>query len=173
MQDDRPHGKFVGHAAAAGAAVGAPQNCANSRHQFPRVERFAQVIVGAEFEAHDPINIIAAGGEHQDRRFVGSAKCAQNIEAADARQHHIQNHDFKVVGLQFRERVAAVVHAFHVEMFRIQVFGQHLAQFAIVIDQQHTRLARGRGICRWGVGADHVRYLILSHSLAAALLSAL
>src|SRR5271170_2339445 len=127
MQDDRPHGQFVGHAAAAGAAVGATQNRANSRHQFPRVERFAEIIIGAQLEAHDPVDIIAAGGEHQDRRFVGSAECAQNIEAADAWQHDVQNHDFKVVGLQFRESVAAVVHAFYVEVFRIQIFGQHLA----------------------------------------------
>ncbi len=45
-----------------------------------------------------------------------------------------------------RKRVAAVVHALHIEVLGAQIFGQHLTQLAIVVDQQHARLAAGHSV---------------------------
>ncbi len=125
---------------------GAPQDGADARHQFARVERLAEVVVGAELQADDAIDVIAARGEHEDRGVVRGAELAQHVEAADARQHHIQDQDLEIVRFEFRERIAAVVHALDLEVFGVQIFGEHLAQFAIVVDEQNSRLALRRGL---------------------------
>ena len=143
-----------GAAPRARTAAGAAQNRADARHQFARIEGLAQIVVGAEFETDDAVDVVAARREHQDGRLVGRAELAQHVEAADARQHHVENHDFKFGGPQFRQRIAAVVHAFHVEMFGVQILGEHLTELAVIIDQQHARL----GI------AGSVIFCILWHS---------
>jgi hypothetical protein len=47
---------------------GAAQQRANSRQHFFEVKRLGDVVVGAELEAHDPVDVLAAGGEHDDRQ---------------------------------------------------------------------------------------------------------
>ena len=70
--------------------VAAPQHRVHAQHELADAEGLHQVVVGAELEADDAIHDNAAGGEHQDRRCIGSAEFAQNVEAADGGQHHIQ-----------------------------------------------------------------------------------
>ena len=124
------------------------QDGADARHQLARIEGLAQIVVGAELEADDAVDVVAACGQHEDRRVVAGAERAQDIEAADARQHHIENQNLEIVGLELVERIAAVVHALDLEMFGAQVFAEHLTKLAIVIHQQHARLAR----CRARIG---------------------
>src|ERR1700677_2933317 len=155
MQGDRPDGEFVGHAAARRADAGPAQDRTNARHQLTRIEGLAQVVAGAEFQANDPVDIVAARREHQDRRLVGRSQFAQHVEAADARQHHVENQNFELAGLQYFQGVAAVVHALDLEVLGVQVFGEHLTKFAVVVDQQNPRLARLAVIrLRW-VGERH------------------
>ncbi len=109
----------------------------------------AQVVVGTEFQPDDAVDVVPARGEHQYRRCVRRAEFAQHIEAADARQHHIQNHDLEFVDRKFGQRVAAVMHAPDLEMLGAQVFAEHLAQLAVVVDEQDAGVARGRRIRGW------------------------
>ena len=56
----------------------------------------------------------------------------------------------KSLALQLGERIAAVVHALDLEMLGAQILGEHLAQLAVVVDQQYARLAR-RPSSVWGL----------------------
>ena len=42
------------------AGAMAAQDITNARHQFARLERFGQVVIGAHFEADDAIDRVAA-----------------------------------------------------------------------------------------------------------------
>ena len=45
------------------------------------VEGFGDVVVGAELKTDDAVDVLAAGGEHDDGRHVlGGAKAAQNLK---------------------------------------------------------------------------------------------
>jgi hypothetical protein len=149
------NGQFVGRAAARRADAGPAQDRANARHQLARIEGLAQVVVGAEFQADDAVDIVAARREHQDRRCVGRSQLAQYVEATDARQHHVENQNLKLIGLQNFQGIAAVVHALHIEVFGVQILGEHLTKFAVVVDQQNPRLARLAVIWQRWVGERH------------------
>ena len=60
--------------------------------QFARIEWFGQIIVGAQFEADDAVDILAAGGQHQYRRASSLAQPPQDFETVHARQHHVEDH---------------------------------------------------------------------------------
>ena len=124
----------------------AAQDGADAGDQLARIERLAEIVVGAELQSDDAIDVVAARRQHQDGRVVRGAELAQHVEAADARQHHVQNQDLEVVQLELVERVAAVVHALHLEVLGLQIFGEHLAELAVVVHQQHARLARRCGV---------------------------
>src|SRR5260370_12050810 len=86
IERDRTDGELVGRIALARAMTGATQNRANSGHQLARIEGLAEVVVGPELQAHDPVNILPARREHQDGRLVSGSQLSQYVEAADARQ---------------------------------------------------------------------------------------
>src|ERR1700730_338554 len=97
IEGDRTDDELVGHSTPAQAVAGAPQDRANSRHQLARIEGLAEVVVRSQLDSHDPVNSIPARREHQDRSIVRLSQLAQDVEAADARQHRIENQNFKVV----------------------------------------------------------------------------
>ncbi len=74
------------------APFAAPQNRFDARNQFARVEGLGQVIVRAEFEAEDLVNVLVAGGEHEDGRgIVTLAQALADFEAIQFGEHHVQH----------------------------------------------------------------------------------
>ena len=105
--------------------------------QFARVERLGQVVVGAHFKPDDAVDLVAFGGEHDDRllRFAGT-QAAADRQAIFAWQHQVKNDQF--------ERIARhrLVHRFGVfgradgeALFR-QVALQEIAQALVVVDDE-------------------------------------
>jgi hypothetical protein len=58
------------------------------------------------------------------------------------------------------------VHAPDFEVFRLQILGQHLAQFPVIVDQQHSRLVR---TCRFRRGGGGGILGDVGHGLASLL----
>ena len=60
----------------------ATENGVDARDELARIEGLRQIVVGAHFEAQDAIDILALGGEHDDRhRFAGAAQSPARREA--------------------------------------------------------------------------------------------
>ena len=72
---------------------GAPQDAAQARHEFARAARLGHVIVGAEFEPDDAVDVVAARGEHEHRQLARCADLRQRFDAVQARHHHIEHRD--------------------------------------------------------------------------------
>jgi len=114
--------------------------------------------LGAELEADDPVHVVAARGQHENRGAVGGAELAQHIEARDARQHHVEDQDLELADLEQSERIAAVVHALDLEMLCAQVLAEHLTKLAIIIHQEHARIACRRPAIRLIDRACHMQH---------------
>ncbi len=72
------------------------QHRADTSQQLTRVERFRNVVVGADFQPHDAIDLFAFRGDHNDRHRVALAtQTAADGQAVFARQHQIEHHQME------------------------------------------------------------------------------
>ena len=83
---DHPAADRVGE-----VAVGPPEQRLDPAQQLAQPERLGQVVVRAELQADDLVDLLVAGGEHQHRRLrAGRAQPAQDLEAVHARQPDVE-----------------------------------------------------------------------------------
>jgi hypothetical protein len=153
VEHDGSHDEFV-RRTARGAVAGAPQDGANARHQFARIERLAEVVVGAEFQptmrsTSSPRAVSIKIGVAYEAPSLRSTSKPPTVGSITSSIRISNSPD-----LQFLQRVAAVVHALDVEMLGFQVLGEHLTQFAVVVDQQHARLPCAADSRRLGWGCS-------------------
>jgi hypothetical protein len=59
---------------------------------FARAERFGNIIVGAEFEAYDPVGFFAASRQHNDRDVPVGAQALRDFKTVQTRQHQVEHH---------------------------------------------------------------------------------
>jgi hypothetical protein len=112
--------------------------------QFARVEGLAQVVVGADFEADDAVDVLALGGEHDDRgAVVGRAQAAADRQAVLAGHHQVEHDQVDRVAQQDAiERLAVLGHD-HFEPFLRQVAAQQVADAGVVVDDHDLVGASG------------------------------
>ena len=73
-------------------AVRAPQQRLDPAHQLAQPERLGQVVVGAELEADDLVDLVVARGEDEDRHLgPGRADAAEDLEAVDPGQPDVED----------------------------------------------------------------------------------
>ncbi len=99
------------------------------------IEGLGQVIVRAQFQAHDAIHIFAPRGEHDDGDLALGAQPAQNLEAIDAGQHDVKDYQVDSGFRGLGQTAIAFVLAAHGETFPLQKLPQQGAKFGIVIHQ--------------------------------------
>ena len=126
--------------------IQAAQDGAQSRGEFARRAGLGDVIVGAELQTQDAVDIVSAGGEHQNRNGASRTKPAQDFDARHARHHHVQHDDVMSPAQRLADRHFAVVRQRGLEPVLTQIVSQQGAEFDIVVDEQDAwRHGRSRG----------------------------
>ena len=68
----------------------------DARQQLHHLERLGDVVVGAELQADDLVDDLAARGQHDHRRLdAAAAQLAQHVEAVHPRQHHVEQDEIE------------------------------------------------------------------------------
>ena len=62
-------------------------------HELARRERLREVVVGADRQADDPVDLLIARGEEEDVRIREGPDPAKNLESVEAREHHVKHDD--------------------------------------------------------------------------------
>ena len=118
-------------------------------HEDDRVELLSgQVVTMAPIgEAHAAaVGQVAARRQHQHRQpRARHAQFAQQLEAAAAGQHHIEDHEVGFAGGQPGGGGIRVADAVHIEAFAGEVLAEHAGELAVVIDDQDMA---GHGVWR-------------------------
>ena len=125
-----------------------PRERAQPREQLRERERLDEVVVGAAVEARDAVGDRVARGQHQHRRpDAGSAQPAADLEAVDARQHHVEHDRVVVVRLGHPERVLAAARDVGGEPLVDEAAADQARHPQLVLDDQnaHAPILRGRG----------------------------
>ena len=117
----------------------APKHRVDPGQQLARIERLGNVVVGAHFETDDAVDVIALGGEHDDRRGVaGTPQAAHDRQAVLARQHQIQNDQVEGLALQQPVHRRRVLREGDLELVLGQISTQQFAKLEVVVDDQEV-----------------------------------
>ena len=113
---------------------------AETREEFVEGERLGEVVVGAGVEAADAVLDLVAGGEQEDRRHhPGAAQLADDLEAAEAREHDIE-HQGVEAGLRGEgERLGAVVGDIDDVPLRLKATLQQSRHAAVVLGYEQVQ----------------------------------
>ena len=146
--------------------AGAAQDRANARHQFPRIERLRQIIVGADLKANNAVDIFSARGQQQHRQPRGRADAPQHFETIDPGQHDIQHHQQVTAAGGALQAALAVMHGIDHEAFRLQILAHQRAKFDIIVDHQNTFHVSGSHCapCHWRTGKELSKLTEVCHS---------
>jgi hypothetical protein len=119
-----------------------------ARRQLARLERLGHIVVGAELQADDPVDVVPARGQHDDRNAARPADAPQRLHPVQARHHHVENHDLELARRGEPRRGLTVVHGGHLEPIALEVLDEHCRELDVVVRQQHLRHA-AMILCRY------------------------
>ena len=119
----------------------AAQQRLDARQQLARLEGLGQVVVGAQLEADDAVDGLAARGEHQQRQAARAgvgAQLAREVEAVAVGQHEVEHQ--RVVRLLAQPVAAGGDRAGGVDRIAgtAQVLAHHGGEARVVVDQQQA-----------------------------------
>ncbi len=114
-----------------------PQTHADTGDQLAQRKRLRDVVVGADLEPQDPVDLLAFGGQHDDGRLDPLLpELAADVEATHAGQHDVQQDQVRVLfDGEVDRRVAAAGRDDAVPLL-LQVELQALRDVFFVFDDQ-------------------------------------
>ncbi|MPN58566.1 hypothetical protein SDC9_206273 [bioreactor metagenome] len=95
-------------------------------------KRFYDIVVRAELQPDNAVNLLAFCGEHQNRQLRGFANLATDLDSAHLRHHNIQyaEHDLRRKALQ---RGSAVERVHRFKALRFEIYPQRLVYDLIIV----------------------------------------
>jgi hypothetical protein len=142
-----PEGADLDRAASPDGHVRPPHDRLDSRHEGSRIERLRDVIVRAELESDDRIDVVVASREHEDRRVPAPPELAAHLEAVDPREHQVEDDEVRLVAPVELQAVLAVARCDDRPALLLQVQPDELDDVALVVDDQ-DRLHPGEDTLR-------------------------
>lgn len=119
-----------------GGGAGAADEGVETGEEFAVGEGLGDVVVGAAVEAGDAFLFAATGGEHHDGDVAAGADAAEDFEAVDAGEHDVEDDDVDAGAEGFDGAFGAGVDGGDLIAVGGEVFGQQLADEAIVLNDQ-------------------------------------
>jgi soluble P-type ATPase len=119
---------------------GVAQSHPHPGEQLPDGERLGHVVVRAEVERLDLHGILALRGQHDDRqRRVEHAHAPDHLEAVDAGQAEVEQHEIEGAVRDARERVLAAEDGRHRVVLGFERDAQGAQHDRLVVDEQDQR----------------------------------
>ena len=119
-----------------GGAASATDDRADPGQKLARVERLRQIIVGADLESDDPVGLVAARRQHQDRRLRPDANSPADFEPVDVRQHHVEDDRVECSAVDRLQAVTAREAALDRKAGRSQIVEHHGRESRVVVDDK-------------------------------------
>jgi hypothetical protein len=118
--------------------LGPAQDRTNAGYQLARVEGLREVVVGAELEPDDAIDVVAPSGQHEHRDSRRTANGTQDVEAADARQHHVEDQELIPPGEGSLCGSRPINLGVEGEPLTTQVLADQVGKLHVVVEEKHS-----------------------------------
>jgi hypothetical protein len=137
-QVEPPAGEFAGRVQTLVAArLASPaQHRPHPGQQFARIAGLGHIVVRAQFEADDPVGLLAHGRQHDDRRSVRPGELSADGQAVLAGQHHVQHDQIDRAPGQHPLHLLAVAGGLDLVAVPLEELGNHIADARVVVDHQ-------------------------------------
>ena len=116
----------------------AAQDRSNARDQFARVKRLRQIIVGADFQTNNAVNVFSASRQQEYWQSRSRPNPAQHLETIDPGQHYVQHDQQITTAVGALQSALAIVRALDHKPLGLQVFADQSAEFSIIVDDQNA-----------------------------------
>jgi hypothetical protein len=112
------------------------QDRLDARHQFARGKGFGHIIIGAQFQSDDAVDLIIACGQKQDRHLGHGPDAAADLKAVHFRQTHIQHDQVGLFARGMHQGALAIAGGEDSVACPLQCQRHQVAQARVVIDKQ-------------------------------------
>src|SRR5712692_283893 len=100
-------------------------------------KRLGDVVVRAELEADNLVDLGILGRDHDDRHAAALAQRATEVETAHAGQHQVEQDEVRAGGARRPQACSAVARVIHREPGRDEVVLEHLADALVVLHDKN------------------------------------
>ena len=104
--------------------------------ELAQAERLGDVVVGAELQADDLVELGVLGGQHDDRHARFGADDAADLDARQLGQHQVEQDEVRALGTELGQGLAAVGGGDDPESVGFERVDQRLAQGGLVVDDE-------------------------------------
>ncbi len=122
-------------------APAAPQDRLHAKEKLAHAERLDDVVVRAELEPDDAIDLLALRRHHHDRGALRrrlALERATDLGARNVRQHQIEEHQIRRLLTREPQPLLPTRRRRHVVTCLSQVVRDHLLQIAFVFDHENA-----------------------------------
>ncbi len=119
-----------------------PEDRLDAEQELANAERLDDVVVGAELEAHDPVDLLPLRRHHDDgdvQRGLIALERLADLEAGDVREHQVEEEHVRERGARELQPFEPGLGDGHVVAGLGEVVAKHLAEVELVIDHEDTR----------------------------------
>src|SRR6266540_1099179 len=140
-----------------------PQKRTHATTELVDRERLRDVVVGAELQPNDLVELVVARGQHDNRHGAAGAQALADLETVNARQHDVQNDQVRIRLGKKVESLLAVPGRNDAEALALEWVRQELLDGVLVVHEQdgrwlgHTHACRGTDSGFLPTIASHVR----------------
>src|SRR3954447_21347429 len=117
----------------------AAQRGPDARAELPQRERLGDVVVGAELEAEDLVDLLGLRGEHDDRDGRARAQPPADLEPVELGHHHVEDDEVERALAEALERLAAVGRPDDVVAVLLQGEAEQRLDRLLVVDEEDAR----------------------------------
>ena len=125
-----------------GLGLRAAQHRMDARDELARRERLRHVVVRAQLEARDAVDLLVARGEHHDRQPRAGADRAAHVEAVGVGQLQIEDREPDVVPLELGEPLGAARRPDDAKAVALEVRADDRGDVLLVLDHEDRPAAR-------------------------------
>jgi hypothetical protein len=131
------------------ASFTAPQNGADASQEFPQAERFRQIVVGAEFQPDDSVDLIAAIAGHDDYRDIRARPdLPQQVEPIRGVKPPIEDDEIRLARSKMANHLLLPRRGNGAHIVLLKVVADHMPHDPIVLndaDARRTIVGRAQG----------------------------